>query len=69
MPKITELERRQFLRVSPDKEHAVSIDINGEGFIDVLNAEDISLGGISVRVPHGFKHCDLHQAQALDSPR
>ena len=31
----------------------------GNGFLDVLNARDISRGGLGIRVPHGFAGCDI----------
>ena len=31
----------------------------GQGFLDVLNARDISAGGLGIRVPHGFEGCDI----------
>lgn len=32
----------------------------GRGFLDVLSARDISVGGLGISVPHGFAGCDLH---------
>lgn len=51
-------DRRRFVRVSPDREHPIRIDINGENFLDILSANDISEGGVGVSVPHRFKGCD-----------
>ena len=31
----------------------------GQGFLDVLNACDISAGGLGVRVAHGFVGCNI----------
>lgn len=31
----------------------------GRGFLDVLTARDVSLGGLGVCVPHGFAGCDI----------
>lgn len=32
----------------------------GNGFLDVVPARDISLGGLSVFIAHDFKGCDLN---------
>lgn len=37
----------------------------GEGFLDILRARDVSVGGLSVFVPHDFEGCDIHQSVAL----
>jgi hypothetical protein len=55
-------ERRKYLRVAPDREYPVRVDINGSNFIDILQALDISQGGVGVRVNHGFNGCDLEGA-------
>lgn len=31
----------------------------GHGFLDVLHARDISVGGLGIRVAHGFANCDI----------
>ncbi len=31
----------------------------GKGFLEVVQARDISVGGLSVFVPHGFVGCDI----------
>ena len=31
----------------------------GDTFLDVLSAKDISLGGVAVAVPHGFRDCNI----------
>jgi c-di-GMP-binding flagellar brake protein YcgR len=31
----------------------------GRGFLDVLSARDISIGGLGISVPHGFAGCDI----------
>ncbi len=51
-------DRRQFVRVAPEKNYPIRIDINGENFLDILCANDISENGIGVSVPHRFKGCD-----------
>jgi c-di-GMP-binding flagellar brake protein YcgR len=52
-------ESRIHLRVHADPSAPVRVDIMGHGFLDVLNARDISIGGLGILVPHGFAGCDL----------
>ena len=52
-------DSRQNLRIVPDRKLPIRVDINGENFIDILNASDISLGGIGIHVPHGFEGCAI----------
>lgn len=37
----------------------------GGTFLDVLYARDLSLGGVSVHVPHGFEGCNLNDEVEL----
>ena len=37
----------------------------GRGFLDVLSARDISVGGLGISVPHGFAGCDLYSEVEL----
>lgn len=34
----------------------------GAAFLDVLEARDISVGGVGVNVPHGFEGCNIRAA-------
>ena len=52
-------ESRIHLRVHADPQAPVRVDIMGQGFLDVLNARDISVGGLGILVQHGFVGCDL----------
>jgi hypothetical protein len=52
-------EQRRFARVVPLKNAPVEIQIMGGTFLDVLYARDLSLGGVSVHVPHAFDGCNL----------
>ena len=49
--------RRRHIRVKPEKTHPIGVDINGDGFIDMLKAIDISIGGIRSNMPHMFEGC------------
>ena len=52
-------EQRHYSRVETTAAAPVRIDINGEDFIDVVSAVDISEGGMALNVPHRFKGCNL----------
>ncbi len=51
--------KRVHPRVLPRKGEPVRVQIMGDGFLDVLHARDISVGGIGVVVPHRFVGCDI----------
>jgi len=52
-------ERRRYFRVYEDKNHPISVHINGVNFIEMIKANDISLGGIGIVVPHEFQGCTI----------
>lgn len=52
---------RMYTRVQPEPNAPLHVDINGEGFIDVLNAIDISEGGMRIQVPHRFEGCHIEK--------
>lgn len=54
-------DRRRHIRVIPDRNQPLSVDINGANFIEILKVIDISEGGVGIKVPHGFARCDLNQ--------
>lgn len=54
-----EANRREFMRVVPDRHAPVRVHINGDGFIEVTNAVDISEGGIRISVKHRFAGCHV----------
>jgi len=53
--------KRRHVRVQAEPGRPVTVDINGQDFVDVLQVHDISEGGLSVNVPHGFQGCSLDQ--------
>ena len=57
--------RRNYLRVRPDIDHPVFIDINGDNFVDIFRATDISGGGIGIIVPHNFEGCKIEQPVSM----
>jgi len=52
-------EQRRHNRVETTFDAPVCIDINGEDFIEVLSAVDISEGGMGLNVVHRFEGCNL----------
>ena len=56
---------RKQLRVKADPSAPIRVDIMGKGFLDVLNARDISVGGLGICVPHDFAHCDIDREVQL----
>ncbi len=45
-------------RLRLPRSERVEVQIMGPGFVDVVLARDISLGGVGVWIPHGFRGCD-----------
>lgn len=52
-------DRRASLRISPEVGIPIRVDLNGEDFIDIFYAADISVGGVGLLVPHRFEGCKL----------
>ena len=52
-------DRRRFPRFTPPSDAPIRIDINGENFIDIITATNISEGGVGITVEHGFEGCTL----------
>lgn len=52
-------ERRRKIRVIPEKSDPIIININGENFIEIVYASDISVSGIGIVVPYGFEGCRI----------
>src|SRR3954471_21893733 len=46
--------RRVHKRVRPRKDAPVEVQIVGDGFIEMVAARDISIGGLGIHVPHTF---------------
>jgi hypothetical protein len=51
--------------VRPDPATPVRVDIMGNGFLEVLGARDVSVGGLGISVPHDFAGCDTDSAVEL----
>ena len=58
-------ENRKNIRVLPDKNQPIRIDINGDNFVDIFYVKNISMGGIGIEVPHRFKECSIDQDVSL----
>ena len=56
---------RKNIRVFPDDKHPLRIDINGENFVDIFYANNISMGGLGIIVPHKFKGCKIEMDVSL----
>ncbi len=51
-------KRPKSTRLRLPSSQRVEVQIMGPGFLDVVHARDISVGGVGVWIPHGFKDCD-----------
>ncbi len=47
------------VRVRPEHDRPVEVQVMGPGFLDVFHARDVSQTGLGILVPHGFEGCDL----------
>ncbi len=52
-------ERRIHTRVLPMATRPVELQIIGNGFLEVVQIEDISIGGVAIQVPHSFVGCNI----------
>ena len=53
--------RRKFVRVTPEPDAPVRVDISGADFIETIKAVDISENGVGIIVQHGFHGCHVDQ--------
>lgn len=54
------MDHRKFPRVFPAANEVIEVQLMGLNFLDILNAKDISIGGLAIEVPHLFEGCDLN---------
>jgi len=47
-------DRRREKRVRPYANRPVEVQIMGPGFLEIVQATDISVGGVGVYIPHGI---------------
>ena len=52
-------EQRKGIRVYPEPENPVEIQIMGDGFLDIFYARNVSEKGIGIEVPYKFEGCDI----------
>lgn len=52
-------ERRQHFRLVPEDGYPIKIDINGDNFLENMEAVDISEGGLGILVQNRFKDCRI----------
>jgi hypothetical protein len=52
--------QREHPRVRPAPGQSIEVHIMGNGFLEVLPARDISIGGVAVFVSHDFSGCDIN---------
>ncbi len=52
-------EQRKSIRVYPEPDNPVEIQIMGEGFLDIFYARNISERGMGIEVPYKFEGCDI----------
>jgi hypothetical protein len=48
------VDRRRHMRVVPDPARPVEVQIMGPGFLEIVDALNVSVGGIGVFIPHGL---------------
>ena len=54
-------DRRRHLRMSPTHEDPIRVNIDGDHFVDIFDATDISESGLGLKAPQGFRGCDLNK--------
>lgn len=57
--------QRTHARVRPSPRAPIEIQVMGDGFLDILVARDISLGGLGVHVEHNFVGCNIEESVDL----
>ena len=58
-------DRRKRIRVVPPKDEPIIININGENFIEIVYASDVSESGIGIVVPYGFEGCRIDKEVSI----
>ncbi|HEY8101488.1 MAG TPA: PilZ domain-containing protein [Burkholderiaceae bacterium] len=54
-------DRREYIRVTPEPDAPIRVDISGADFIETIKAVDISENGVGIIVQHGFHGCHVDQ--------
>ena len=58
-------QRRVHVRVRPEPQHPIRVDVNGFDFMDIMYARDFSNGGLCVKVAHAFSRCHISLPMSL----
>ena len=58
-------KKRKYLRVKPEKDYPIRVEVNGENFLEILFANDISEKGMGATVSHEFKGCHIDMPVSL----
>ncbi len=58
-------ERRQAPRVRPDPSQPVEVQIMGPGFLEIVQATDLGVGGVGFYLPHGLDRSLLNSPVEL----
>jgi len=54
-------EKRKYIRVQPWEAEPVEVHLMGSELLDVLEAKDISLGGIGILAPNHFRSWEMNE--------
>lgn len=58
-------DARRDKRVKPPAAEPIEIQIMGTNSLDILKANDISISGIGINVPHRFEGCNISEEVEL----
>ena len=65
MPDFHGKDSRKQLRVIPEADHLITVDINGDNFLEIVNAADISEDGIGIATPSRLEGCRIDEIVSL----
>jgi hypothetical protein len=60
-----QVKHRAYPRARPRADQPIEVQIVGDGFLEMVKARDIGVGGLSVHVPHHFEGCNIHSEVQL----
>jgi len=62
---MVETNQRRYIRIKPELERPIRVDVNGDNFLEIIYAKDINERGIGFQVAHGFKGCEINQLVSI----
>jgi len=65
MSEFREKKGRKQIRVAPEAGHPVTVDINGDNFLEIVDAADISEDGIGISTPSRLEGCRIDEIVSL----